>query len=134
VSEFHSLDITFQDEGVLIDVLKELGYKPEVHEEARKLHGYQGDERNQKAHIIIPRKQVGGSSNDIGFERQKDKKFKLHISEYDRNHKNLNANNVKKTYAEKMIDKYTRTNSKFSVRSKQRTKNGSIKIKLRVNR
>lgn len=60
--------------------------KPVVHKEAQQLEGYHGDKRKQKAHIIIPRAQVGGASNDIGFEKQADGKIIAHISNFDSGH------------------------------------------------
>jgi Txe/YoeB family toxin of Txe-Axe toxin-antitoxin module len=62
--------------------------EPVVHKEAQALEGYQGDKRKQKAHIIIPRDQVGGSSNDIGFEKGADGKIVAHISDFDKSHYN----------------------------------------------
>jgi hypothetical protein len=60
------------------------------------LIGYQGDYRTadgeghtkdaskaMKADIIIPRAQVGGASNDIGFRRGPDGKYGAIISDYD---------------------------------------------------
>jgi hypothetical protein len=60
------------------------------------LVGFQGDYRTQdgeghtkdadkalKADIIIRRKYVGGASNDIGFVKGSDGKFKAVISDYD---------------------------------------------------
>lgn len=47
------------------------------------LYGYQGDKRNQKANVIIRRKHVGTSANDIGFEKHKDGHYVAHISEFD---------------------------------------------------
>lgn len=47
------------------------------------LEGYHGDQRQQVADIIIPRKQVGGASNDIGFVKGPDGTFRAVISDYD---------------------------------------------------
>ncbi len=44
----------------------------EVNEKATNLYGYQGDKREQVAEIIIRRKNVGSSSNDIGFKQNED--------------------------------------------------------------
>jgi hypothetical protein len=74
--------VVFNDEDVLVQSLKEMGYTPITSVHAKPLHGYQGDKREQKAHIIIPRSQVGSSSNDVGFERV-GSNYKLYASEYD---------------------------------------------------
>jgi Protein of unknown function (DUF1257) len=55
----------------------------EVYEEAANLYGYRGDKRAQKSEIIIRRKHIGSSSNDIGFTRQEDGTYSAIISEYD---------------------------------------------------
>lgn len=47
------------------------------------LSGYQGDARSQKAHIVIPRGQISSASNDIGFLREEDGTYTVHVSEYD---------------------------------------------------
>jgi len=85
ISEYHSVECQFkvQYESHLIAALEKLGYKPQIHETARSLEGYRGDSRVQKAHIIIPRAQVGGASNDIGFLRKDDGTYTLHVSAYD---------------------------------------------------
>ena len=54
--------------------MEELNLHPEVHIEPQHLQGYQGDNRAQKAHIIVRRKYVGGSSNDLGFLYDEKKK------------------------------------------------------------
>jgi hypothetical protein len=62
------------------------GFKPVMAEDqiaGDQLEGYQGDKRKERAHIILPRKQVGGAANDIGFVRGADGKFSATISAYD---------------------------------------------------
>jgi len=56
----------------------------ELHDDATCLYGYQGDKRPQKANIIVRRKDIGGSSNDIGFELQEDGTYSAQISDYDK--------------------------------------------------
>jgi len=56
----------------------------EVHMERQNLHGYHGDVREQKAHIIVRRQYVGGSSNDIGFEKKADGSWVAHVSDFDK--------------------------------------------------
>lgn len=83
----HYVDIITEiyDIKALVRALERVGFKGrvEVHKTAQCLYGYMGDLRNQKAHVIIRRKYVGSSANDIGFERMSDGRFKAHISEYD---------------------------------------------------
>jgi hypothetical protein len=83
----HYLDILTEitDRDALVHALERMGFKGkiEIHETASYLYGFQGDRRKQKAHVIIRRSFVGSSSNDIGFEKMPDGKFKAHISEYE---------------------------------------------------
>jgi hypothetical protein len=60
-----------------------MGFKPTRHGSPVQLEGYTGDRRTQTAEIIIPRKQVGAASNDIGFKQQADGTFTAIISDYD---------------------------------------------------
>lgn len=83
----HYVDILteIRDREALVRALGRLDFegKVEVHDTATSLYGYQGDKRNQKAHVILRRNFVGSSSNDIGYEKMPDGRFKAHISEYE---------------------------------------------------
>jgi hypothetical protein len=72
----------------LMQALADLGFGPEKikHDTTGKQHleGYEGKMREQTAEIIIPRKHVGGASNDIGFQLQEDGTYEAIISEYDK--------------------------------------------------
>jgi hypothetical protein len=39
--------------------------------------------RSQKANVILRRRNLSSASNDIGFERTSDGRYRAHISEYD---------------------------------------------------
>ncbi|MCW5979602.1 MAG: DUF1257 domain-containing protein [Bryobacteraceae bacterium] len=84
MSKFMELRTTLTDERYLVDALQELGYQPEVCREGRPLFGYMGDERPERAQIIIRRKQLDSASNDIGFARDGNGIYRAIISEYDR--------------------------------------------------
>ena len=133
ISEYHIVENNFKDEPVLIQTLKEMGYQPEVHKNAKNLYGYQGKIRDQKANIIIPRKQVGGASNDVGFERVK-KGFVLHASEYDRAWRNGDKiKTLNKTYMENKLRKEVNMTTKFNILSRKDREDGKIEIHLRIN-
>ena len=122
----------FKDEGVLITTLKNMGYKPEVHAEAKHLRGYQGDKRSQKAHIIIPRIQVGVSSNDVGFERA-DGGFVLHASEFDHAWRNgEKIRHLKQGYAENKLKKTVSVLSNCNIFSRRQNDKGQVEIELRL--
>lgn len=61
------------------------------------LEGYAGDKRADTAEIIIPRKYVGGSSNDIGFKLQEDGSWGAIISEFDTSSGQSSKNDRTKT-------------------------------------
>lgn len=92
MSHYSEVKIEFRDRAALAAALTRLGFaeKVEVHQEAQSLYGYQGDRREQQAHIIIRRQHVGLAANDIGFERQSDGTYRAWISDYDKNHNGYN--------------------------------------------
>jgi hypothetical protein len=81
------------DQEILVDTLREdmtfsscvngLTVEVESHEIADSLLGFQGDVRAETAEVIIRRKFVGPSSNDIGFKRMESGNFKPIISQFD---------------------------------------------------
>jgi len=132
VSEFHVVEVGFKDEGVLIQSLKEMGYNPQVHKDAVSLHGYRGDKRKQKAHIVIPRSQVGGMSNDVGFERVK-KGFVLHASAFDSPwRKGVKIKQLNKSYSENKLRKTVNSISSYNITDRKELENGKIEIHIRV--
>ncbi|MBI4029154.1 MAG: DUF1257 domain-containing protein [Candidatus Blackburnbacteria bacterium] len=121
------------DTETLIEALVTLGFKRqviEVHKEAQTLFGYQGDARPQKAHVIIRRKNTGlGASNDVGFEKQANGKYKAHISDYDRGSFNdMWMAKLRQEYAVAGITKKVRGQGKMV--STKREKDGRVKIEI----
>lgn len=100
----------------------------EVHPKGAKLYGYQGDVRAETAQIIIRRENVGGASNDIGFERGADGTFCMHVSEYDRGHYNQKwQQKLVRTYSELYIGQKAEKHG-YTVK---KTKNGeNIQLSL----
>jgi len=84
VSKFSELETVLTDEPYLVEALQDLGYAPEVCRDGKNLVGYLGDERPEKAHIIIRRRQLDSASNDIGFTRDGNGVYRAIISDYDR--------------------------------------------------
>ena len=73
------------DLDCLLLALEDQGYsrhQVDVHEKAVPLVGYEGRGRPQTAHLVIRRQHVGGSSNDIGFEKTSTG-IRAIISDYD---------------------------------------------------
>lgn len=70
MSAYITLMTPMTDQECLVAALADVGFdqtKVEVHASPVQLVGYQGDRREQKAHIVIRRQHVGGASNDVGF-------------------------------------------------------------------
>ena len=84
MSKYVELRTSVTDERYLVEALGELGYEPEVCRQGRPLVGYLGDERAERAQIIIPRGQLDSASNDIGFARDASGVYQAIVSEYDR--------------------------------------------------
>jgi hypothetical protein len=84
MSHFVDVVTEIKDRKALVRALERLGFKGmiEIHDTPMALFGYQGDKRAQKAHIIIRRRYIGSSSNDIGYE-EVNGRFVAHISEFD---------------------------------------------------
>ena len=84
MSKYDSFQTTLTEEAPLVAALQALGYPVEIHTNGAPLFGYQGDERPERAHVIIRRQHLSSAANDIGFERRADGRFRAIISEYDR--------------------------------------------------
>ena len=84
LSKYEELATFIAHEGYLVEALKELGYTPEVCAEGASLFGYMGDERPERANVVIRRQRLDPASNDIGFRRDKSGIYRAIISEYDR--------------------------------------------------
>ena len=84
MSKYEETVTVLAHEGYLLEALKDLGYAPEVCRQGTALYGYQGDERPERAHVVIRRNQLDSVSNDIGFRRDADGVYRAIVSEYDR--------------------------------------------------
>ena len=84
MSKYEELVTVLTEERYLVEALEQLGYKPEVHKGGAALCGYLGDERPEKAHVIVRRQQLNSASNDIGFARDAQGQFRAVVSDYDR--------------------------------------------------
>lgn len=117
------------DADILKECLKEKGVKEvQHHDKAVQLEGYHGDKRADTAEIVIPRRAVGGMSNDIGFKKQQDGTYKAIISQYDSNKYNNDwLADLNRKYAEKKIHKVAKVNGLQFVGKKVAT-DGSFKL------
>lgn len=108
MSEYVVCDTEFKDKKVLIEALEEMGYKGKIEEfeDPTALVGYHGDQRAQKAHIVIRRKHVGSASNDIGFERTEAGTYKAWVSDYDKGvglGRRIMKGELKHCYSKRMV-------------------------------
>ena len=84
MSHYAKIKTKLVDQAALLKALADLGFgEVEVHERPLALRGYKGDLREDTAHVIIRRRFIGSSSNDIGFLRQSDGTYAAIISEFD---------------------------------------------------
>jgi hypothetical protein len=84
MSAYGEFETKIAEQRFLEEGLTEMGYIVETHPAGAALIGYHGDERPERAQVIIRRVQLDSASNDIGFVREKDGCFRAIVSEYDR--------------------------------------------------
>lgn len=82
MSHYTVVQTRLVDRDALLAALRELFPAIESYEQPQRLMGYQGDARQEQAHMIVSRQYVGSASNDIGFLRQPDG-YQAIISDYD---------------------------------------------------
>jgi len=143
MSHFVECQTEFRDAEALIAALIECGFpqsRIEVHQHAVPLYGYEGDQRPQRAHIVIRRQHVGQAANDVGWERLPDGSFKAWISEFDagvgpyskrRNTARFNEavqNRMKQEYAYQVIARQQRTRGRTITR--QQLPTGEIELTI----
>lgn len=86
MSAYMTLLTPMTDQECLLAALVDLGFgsdKVEVHATPVNLEGYAGDERVQRAEVIIRRQHVGAASNDVGFLASPTG-YRAIVSDYDR--------------------------------------------------
>jgi hypothetical protein len=133
MSHFVECQTEFRDPQALVAALVECGFAEsqiEVHQQAVALHGYQGDVRPQKAHIVIRRQHVGRAANDVGWERMPDGTYRAWISEYDARHrfKQQMQNRIKQEYAYQVIQRQQRARGRTVTR--ERLPSGEIEVTI----
>lgn len=127
--------VCLKDEETILETLAEFGYdsaRVEVHEKPVALQGYQGDERVQRANIVIRRRVVGNASNDIGFEKQEDGSYKVWVSDFDKS-KGLGAKIASmqffQTYAKNRVLKWAKQQKATTAWQKEKQK---VKIRIKL--
>ena len=131
MSAYTERQTQINDADILKECLKEKGYSEvEHHATPQNLVGYHGDKRQDTAEIIIRRKHVGSSSNDIGFKKQANGTYNAIISQFDK-HKHNQAwmDDLTKRYAEKKIRKVASQNG-MTFLKKQTNPDGSFRLQF----
>lgn len=129
MSEYVVLELEMNDAECIKSALIELGYIYEEHENPQNLFGFQSDQREQVANIIVRRKNIGSVSNDMGFLRKSDGNYQLIISEYDQKTRTgQSMQKIKQLYG---AHKFIKTAKKLGYKIKSSVnKSGLIKIKV----
>jgi len=92
MSHYTNVKTKLKNKDMLVKALISCGFKShmiETFDIPVHLRGFQGDERQQLAHIRIKgsgwkgENYVGGASNDLGFEQLEDGTYRFHVSRYD---------------------------------------------------
>ena len=138
MSEYIVCETKINDTAILIESLVDIGVNIEhieEHEVPQPLYGYQGDQRQQKAHIIIRRKNITNVSNDIGFERQKDGNYKIFVSNFDKKSSKLGRKiqegRLVQSYSKRMVDKVISKTRGWKIKSSEKQKD-RIKIRIKI--
>ena len=75
-------DIQFRDLGLLKAALGDLGFNNVEEGDQLPLYGYRGDQRPERAELVVRRQFLTSASNDLGFQKTKDGYVPI-VSEYD---------------------------------------------------
>ena len=85
MSAYTVIDTQLVSAEHLLLALKDVGFhQVESHATPQPLVGFEGVRREQRAEIIIRKRHLDASSNDLGFARNSDGKFTAIVSDFDR--------------------------------------------------
>lgn len=129
MSQYHVIEVIFQDEDVLVQSLKEMGYDVEIHNEGVEVgRGLKG----RKSHIVVRKNQFGGFG-DVGFEKTSEG-YVMNADDYDvgRYGSRFKLKDLNKKYVENKLKRYVNTVSNCSIFSRTENEKGQVEIHLRV--
>jgi hypothetical protein len=132
MSAYVTCKTQYKNRDSLVEALHDLGYSEvEVHESGANLYGYKGDQRAEKANVIVRRRYVGSASNDLGFVRQADGSYAALVSEYDGRSTFTEAkqNQLKARYAYRQVVRTAKAKG-YTVAS-EKSQDGKTKLVLR---
>ncbi len=122
-------DVIFTNKALLLAALADLGYTDVEQGEGLSLYGYQGDERAERAGIIVRRRFIGPASNDLGFARTADGYTPL-ISEYDQRtlHDGKFVARLRAAYNERVVKEMQQ---RLRGTLRRETQGSTVKLKIR---
>ena len=135
-----AVDMLAKNEKCLVEALEEMYGKGhvEVSADGLDLFGYHRDNRNKlpktdpnyapKCNVVVRQQYVGQDSNDIGYYRTEDGKYKLIVSDYDKggNFSAAKQKQVKQGYTASVTQKQLKAQG-YKV-SMSKDKAGNLKI------
>jgi hypothetical protein len=122
-------DVVFTNHALLIAALEDLGYTNVEQGEGLPLYGYQGDERAERAEIVVRRKYIGSASNDLGFRRTAEGYTPI-ISEYDQRtlHRGKFIPALRTAYNERVVEEMK---GRLRGTLRRETQGAVVKLKIR---
>ncbi len=134
MSAYKRIKCKIVNKDFLIQALNNLGLSHDVHETPVALVGYAGDMRNQKAEIVVSKKEINknftGASNDLGFTwNEEEGAYDMICSEYDERAKI--PQRIMQSYAVMVIQKAAEANN-FTVKQSVDSKNLQSKARRKV--
>lgn len=135
MSAYSEIGTSFTDPELLLSALTAMGYKGIKNHigNPQSLEGYMGDRRSTKAELIIPRREVGGMSNDVGFARGANGTFQLIVSDYDQHKYSAESawyKKVKFNYAEQNILRAAKKQGLRPIHTGKKLDNGKLEYKF----
>lgn len=128
MSHFTCIKTKIIEQEELIGALRDLGYTPEIGRDIR-LYGYQGDLREDTADVVVRRKELSPSSNDLGFVCADDGTYNAIISEYDARALPDLVKKITQRYAERVVLKHVARQG-FTMAEREVMKDGSIRLRM----
>ena len=122
-------DVIFTSQALLIAALADLGYTNVEQGEGLSLYGYQGDERAERAELVVRRHDIGPASNDLGFKRTAEGYTPI-ISEYDQRtlHQGKFIPALRTAYNERVVEEMK---GRLRGTLRRETQGAVVKLKIR---
>lgn len=140
MSHFTRVQTQIRELDCLLEALRLMGYDKVETGKDLHLQGYHGDDRSKlrkndpnyapPCQVVIRRKYVSSSANDIGFFKKPDGTYELYLSEYDRDNMPHWAERLTQLYGLAVVIKYS-TMKGYKPIHQEKQKDGTIRLMLR---